>query len=160
MPENLLTATQDSGEVELCLTVGDGNTSIDKKVPLSIVKKNNGVISKPAPPTLSDLSYVAPVVTPLLVHEPDGAAHPNTVRYQWQKYERARWVDIKDEIGSGYTPHAAEIDQPYRVFIGYTDYQGHQDSVASEQTVYTVSESSLMDFLIDVRIFIEGLLAE
>ena len=160
IPENLLTAAQTDGEVELNLNVADGKASVNKRILLRVIKKNNGTIPNLSSPRLQNLSYVAPTVDDFLSQDPDGVVRPNTIRYQWQKYERANWVDINNEIGTSYAPPAAEIDQRYRVFVGYTDNQGHQDGVASHEAVFRSSERQFINIFVYIRVLLEGLLAE
>ena len=160
VPENLLTATQDTDEAEFNLTVEDGKARVDKNISLHIIKKNNGTIAGFPSPTLRDRSYVAPVVETMLSQDPDGAAYPSTIRYQWQKYERSRWVDINGETGTSYTPQEAEINQPYRIFVRYTDNQGHRESIASDKTVVSTFEMTISKIYIHIKVFLEGLLSE
>ena len=160
IPENLLTAEQSDSKAELNLSIDDGKASVNKKIVLRIIKKNNGSIPGLSSPRLQNLIYVAPTVDTFLSQDPDGAANPNTIGYQWQKYERGNWFDINGEIGTSYTPQAAEINQQYRVFVSYADNQGHQDGVASQETVFRTSEKQPTSIFIHIRVFPEGLLAE
>ena len=127
---------------------------------MRIIKKNNGSIPGLSSPRLQNLIYVAPIVDTFLSQDPDGTANPNTIGYQWQKYERGNWFDINGEVGTSYTPQAAEINQQYRVFVSYADSQGHQDGVASQGTVFKASEMQPTSIFIHIRVFPEGLLAE
>ena len=155
--ENLLSITQDDATAELNLTITDGKASIEKNIPLRIIKKNNGAIPQPSSPILRNSRYVAPPISSSLRQDPDGGAYPTSVRYQWQKYERTHWVDIVGETSTNYTPHFAETDLPYRIFVTYTDHQGHRDNIASEKTVFSSAESPHTIF-VNIKILFEGLL--
>ena len=158
IPEDLLAASQDGDQVIFNLTVTDGKTSLSKNISLSIIKKNNGTIAGLASPTLRGSGYSIPAIDALLSQDPDGISHPDTIQYQWQKHERSRWININGETGTSYTPHAAEMDHPYRVFAYYTDNQGYRESIVSEETSTNLFESMIERIYIRIKVFLEGAL--
>ncbi len=158
IPENLLDAAQDDDRIIFDLTVADDTASVKKSISLYISKKNNGAIVSLPAPILQDESYAVPEIDSLLSQDLDGVTYPDTIQYQWQKYERTRWVDINGETGTSYTPHVAEIDHPYRVFASYTDDQGYRESVASDETIYSTFRATMLKIYLHIRVLLEGLL--
>ena len=170
IPSDLLGDRQSSDDIDIVLTVEDGMSVINETVSITIIKKDNGMVSV-ATPTLDGFTYTVGDID--LSSDGDGINPVPEIAYQWQKELLGGWSDID---GATDRSHTAEgiIGDRYRVLVDYIDKQGYRyrrvasPSVsAPQQFIYNAVRSrsavrALTDrapgIFIHIRVFPEGLL--
>ncbi len=170
IPNDLLDEMQNTDVVDIVLTVDDGLGVAGETVRLTIIKKNNGVISVPAP-TLNGFRYTIAGID--LSSDSDGTNPTPEIAYRWQKELLGSWLDIDGATDQSHTVEGI-IGNRYRVLIDYTDKQGYRHRglaspamSAPQQFIYNVVRSrgvvrtsinrSTVIF-VNIRVFPEGFL--
>ena len=170
VPSDLLGEKQNTEDIEIVLTVEDGMNVIGETMRFRVVKKNNGVISVPAP-TLNGFTYTVREID--LSSDVDGINPAPEIVYRWQKELLGSWSDIDGATDRSHTVSGI-IGDHYRVLVDYTDKQGYRHrSIASpvvsapRQFIYNAMRSRSVvrtsadrapSIFIHIRVFPEGLL--
>ncbi len=170
IPNDLLDEMQNTDVVDIVLTVDDGLGVAGETAQFAMIKKNNGVISVPAP-TLNGFRYTIAGID--LSSDSDGTNPTPEIAYRWQKELLGSWLDIDGATDQSHTVEGI-IGDRYRVLIDYTDKQGYRHRglaspamSAPQQFIYNVVRSRGVlrtsvvrstDIFVNIRVFPEGLL--
>ena len=93
-----------------------------------------GAIAGLGTPELQGTSYVTSdtsSIISMIRTDPDGAGDRDSIRYQWQREVKGKWVNIADAHEHLYAWEGV-IDGKYRVIVSYIDGQGFRDQLVSE----------------------------
>ena len=135
MPGDAVGANQSYGFLTVPLRISDahGGSARDEIV-LGVPKINNGAVAGLGAPELQGTSYVTSdtsSIISMIQTDPDGAGDRDSIRYQWQREVKGRWVDIAGAHEHLYA-WGGVIDGKYRVIVSYIDGQGFRDQIVSE----------------------------
>ena len=152
MPADIVAAADSDRVVELNIIVSDGGgRRVEHNEELTIQKVDNGLANIEASRATSK------TLTVKVGSDPDGDATTPNYAYQWQRAAEgtAQWMDISGENDASYTitDDLAETSGEFRVQVIYTDGQGYQVMLTSNEISHTPPGSGLR---IRTKIFLEG----
>ena len=135
MPADIVAAADSERVVELNITVSDGGgRRVEHNEELTIQKVDNG---------LANIEASRATSTTLMVQvgiDPDGDATTPNYAYQWQRAAEgtAQWMGISGENDASYTisDDLADTSGKFRVQVTYTDGQGYQVMLTSNEISY------------------------
>ena len=133
--DDFIAADTTSQIVTLTIKVSDQSAEIaafEHTEKLHIRKTNNG-------PADINLSITSATLTAIVGADPDGDATTPSYTYQWQTKTGAEWMDIASTTDTSYTISGdlASASGEFRVQVVYTDGQGYEEMLTSNEIRYT-----------------------
>ena len=133
--DDFIAADTTSQIVTLTIKVSDQSAEIEAfehTEKLHIRKTNNG-------PADINLSITNTTLTAIVGADPDGDATTPSYTYQWQTKTGSEWMDIASTTDTSYTISGdlASASGEFRVQVMYTDGQGYEEMLTSNEIRYT-----------------------
>ena len=133
--DDFIASDATSQTVTLTIRVSDQSAEIEDSEhteKLHIRKTNNG-------PADINLSITSATLTAIVGADPDGDATTPSYTYQWQTKTGAEWMDIASTTDTSYTISGdlASASGEFRVQVVYTDGQGYEEMLTSNEIRYT-----------------------
>ena len=153
IPADTVSAASTRQTIELNIRVSDGGgQTVEHIEELTIQKVNNGAAEIAISRTTSSTLIV------MIGSDPDGDAADSGYIYQWHmrtSEPSSQWTEIDSANAAAYTisNDLAVMGNQFRVEVTYTDGQGYQEMLTSNEIRYTPPGSGLR---IRTKVFLEG----